>query len=214
MNCCTFTAKDTNNSALIQNKDGKEKNNVIKEKGILTVTEVLGSLDAYIEKNIRVRGKILAKPNYSTGPCYPSEPCPPIIDITLHLVNPDEPADHYPITSLDLYEHTADGTLKPMKCTFIGEDNFDCHPFVQNTVAIIEGTFIKHKIPYLTVGTSTGDFKVLKYLDLYVFVPGAENIKNTNPCGTGKNPVYEGEGISSCVDVGLDKGTEKGDALK
>jgi len=201
VNCCTFTVKNTNSSAIIQNKDGSKTDYFIQETGILTVAEVHRNRDTYVEKKIRVRGKILARPLYSAGPCFPSEPCPSIIDITLHLVNPDDPVGHYPITSLDLFEHTAVGTFKPMKCTFIGKDNFDCRQYIQNTITIIEGTFIKHKIPYLTVGTSNGDFKVLKYRDIYIFVPGAENLKNTNPCGLGKAPVYEGEGISICVDV-------------
>lgn len=201
VNCCMFAVRNTDSSAIVQNNNGNNTDYLMQEKDILTVAEVHSNRDAYIEKNIRVRGKILAQPHYSTGPCFPSEPCPSIIDITLHLIDPDDPADHYPITSLDLFKHTAVGTFEPMKCTFTGKDNFDCHPYIQNAIVIIEGSFIKHKIPYLTVGTSTGDLKVLKYSDIYIFVPGEENLKNTNPCGTGKTPVYESDGISKCVDV-------------
>jgi hypothetical protein len=199
---CANTVKNTDSSAIIQNKNNNNIDHTIQQTKtvILTVPEVYRNPDIHIEKKIRVRGRILARPHYSTGPCVPSEPCPPIINITLHLVSPDDPVNHYPITSLDLFEHTAEGTFKPMTCTFISKDNFDCRPYIQNAITTIEGIFIKHKIPYHTVGTSDGDIEVLKYSDIYIFVPGAENLQNTNPCGTGQTPVYERKGISRCIE--------------
>lgn len=202
MTGCTNTAENTNSSAIIQNKNSTNIDHRIQQPktGILTVPEVYSSPNTYIEKKIRVRGRILAQPHYSAGPCVPSEPCPPIIDITLHLVNPADPVNQHPTVSLDLFEHTAEDTFKPMMCSFISKDNFDCNPYIQNAITTVEGIFIKHKIPYQTVGTSDGDIKVLKYIDIYIFVPGAEHLKNTNPCEIGKTPVYEQKGISSCVD--------------
>jgi hypothetical protein len=203
MTGCMNTAENTNSSAIIQDKNGTKIDDRIQQlkTGVLTVPEVFRTPDTYIENKIRVRGRIMAQPHYSAAPCVASEPCPQIINITLHLVDPSDLANRQPTTPLDLFEHTAEDTFMPMTCTFVSTDNFDCNPYTQNAITTVEGTFIKHKIPYHTVGTSDGEITVLKYSDIFILVPGAENLKNTNPCGMGQTPVYEGKGISSCVDL-------------
>jgi hypothetical protein len=200
---CTTSVKNVNSSDAIQNKNNNNTGNSVQQTKtvLLTVQEVYRNRDTIIEKKIRVRGRVLAQPHYSAAPCVPSEPCPRITDITLHLVDPSDFSTRRPTTRLDLFEHTAEDTFIPMTCSFVSTDNFDCNPYTQNEITTEEGTFIKHKIPYQTVGTSNGDITVLKYIDKYIFVPGAENLKNTNPCETGKILVYEQQGISSCVDV-------------
>src|SRR3989344_27629 len=132
------------------------KSIIDKVTGVLSIQEVNSNKDAYVGKQISVRGKIYVRHNYSLMPCNANDPetCNPEIgDPTLHLVNPDSSS----ITPsggqiLDLYRSVSGGKYQ------------------QNEVTVIEGIFTRDKIPYQQVGDSAGNIKTLKYQEIYFLV--------------------------------------------
>ena len=150
------------------------KSIIDKVTGVLSIQEVNSNKDAYVGKQISVRGKIYVRHNYSLMPCNANDPetCNPEIgDPTLHLVNPDSSS----ITPsggqiLDLYRSGSGGKYEPVTCKTVNQNTVDCGKYQQNEVTVIEGIFTRDKIPYQQVGDSAGNIKTLKYQDIYFLV--------------------------------------------
>lgn len=138
------------------------------ESGILSVTDVTNNREAFVGQKIKVRGKLEVRFYVGERPCVTGEPCntevrPP----TLHVVNPDG-YQWVEGNSIDLYKKVFGGKYEQFSCKSTNGETADCGNYKQSTITVVDGVFVKDKIPSMTVGTSTGKTDVLTWQDIYI----------------------------------------------
>jgi hypothetical protein len=113
---------------------------------VLSVSQVLSSQDQYVGQKISLRGNLRIVPSYSMLPC-PSgvQPCNPIISVAVFLQDLNDPTKQ-----IVIYQGA-----DPYKCSYDMQGNYQCPPFVNNTVTVLEGIYSKGKQPGTVTGTAS-----------------------------------------------------------
>ena len=138
---------------------------IININEVLTVNQINSSKDSYAGQRVRVKGKVNFTKDHSLRPCEPEEGsnCNLIIGGNMYLIDIDQPIGEN--GTLLVYKNG-----KQILCEepFIGKENFECVEFEQDQIVILEGIFVKDRIPAMSVGTSGGEpAQVLKWTDFY-----------------------------------------------
>jgi hypothetical protein len=136
----------------------------------VTPTDVLASPGAYLDTEIRVRGRVHVVRHDTLGPCVPSTGtgCITPTSVSLQLVTVGEPPSG--TAALELYRAGAQGVEEPLGCKVIATNQFDCGTLTPDAVAVVSGRVLKHRIPTQQVQTPTGEIQVIRYREIYVLL--------------------------------------------
>jgi hypothetical protein len=133
------------------------------------IKEINANRDAYVGQTLSVEGRIHVEEYRSLEPCGAVDPrCGWPTATTLHVVVPGERRNHS--NSLDLYELKLGKGHVPASCRIISNTVFDCGSLTKDTVATVQGRFVKERRPTQTVGSSGGPPQILQYEDIYFMV--------------------------------------------
>jgi hypothetical protein len=135
---------------------------------VVTPSEVLASPAAFLDASIRVRGRVHVVREDTLGPCIPETGtgCITPTSAALQLVTVGESPSG--AVALDLYRAADQGTQEPLRCKVIATNQFDCGALTPDTVAVVAGRFLTHRIPTKEVRTSSGQVQVIQYREIYV----------------------------------------------
>src|SRR5260370_1396437 len=113
---------------------------------VLSVSQVLSSQDQYVGQKISLRGNLRIVPSYSMLPCPAGvQPCNPIISVAVFLQDLNDPTKQ-----IVVYQGP-----DPYKCSYDMQGNYQCPPFRNNTVTVLEGIYSKGKQPGAVTGSAS-----------------------------------------------------------
>jgi hypothetical protein len=135
---------------------------------VVTPSEVLAAPDSFLDLPVQVRGRVHIVREDTLGPCPESArgSCTSATSASLQLVTSGESPSG--TTALDLYRPRDNGGEEPVSCKVIGTNQFDCGTFTPDTIAVVGGRILKHRIPTQQVGTSGGATQVIRYREVFV----------------------------------------------
>ena len=138
--------------------------------GAVTPSAVLAAPDSFLDSAVRVRGRVHVVRQDTLGPCGPATPagCVNPASASLQLVTDGEAPGA--TTTLDLYRAGAKGVAEPVICGVIAMNNLDCGAFTPDTVMVVSGRVLKHRIPTQQVGTGAGEVHVIRSREIYVLL--------------------------------------------
>ena len=127
-------------------------------------SQVNAQQDEYAGQTIRVQGKIFLQKTFSQSPCpaLSNGPCNTFQAATVQIVDRDRQSGN-----LTVYIESK-GDFQPVTCTE-SSDITECEGYTDGQDVTLEGTYIKHRIPYGS--TSIGGKQVVfSWQDIYIFV--------------------------------------------
>ena len=138
--------------------------------GTVTPSDVLASPESFLNLQVQVEGRIHVEKYENALPCIPSTGagCTSPAFTSLHVVTPGEPKST--ANTLDLYRPAGETGQEPLRCTVIGQQQFDCGVFKEDAVTTVSGRIVKHRIPIQQVGDSSGRTQVIQYREIYVLL--------------------------------------------
>ncbi len=155
------------------------------ESRVFAVSEILKAQDLYLGQRITVRGRLQISALHSNLSCPLDMPdCNPIIAVRVFLQDLEDSSKKVPV-----YRN---GTR--YECSYDDRGNYDCPPFTNNTVIVLEGVFSKGKEPDFVIGSSSPSgnasppqvvkFRDFYYLDVGTTIHGCQlpNIRSTESC--------------------------------
>ena len=138
--------------------------------GAVTPSDVLASPESFLNLQVQVEGRIHVEKYETALPCIPDTGagCTSPAFTSLHVVTTGEPKGT--ANALDLYRPAGETGQEPLRCTVIGQQQFDCGAFKEDAVATVTGRIVKHRIPIEEVGDSSGRMQVIRYREIYVLL--------------------------------------------
>ena len=130
----------------------------------LSVPEVAGNPDAYVNQRIRVFGRLHVQPRplEDAVPDQPARPGAEEYPATLHLVFPDQPTGRFNL--LNLYRSTRDGQYEPLSCLIRAGSLVNCGDYKHGSLVTIAGTWVRHQVPSGQAGNTVFAWRTIYFL--------------------------------------------------